>query len=92
MSEKSVLREADEIINGERQQDYGTPLQSFTTIAGLWSPILGVDVTPEQVALCMIGVKIARYNNGGGQRDSLIDIAGYAGCIELMKRERDGLS
>jgi hypothetical protein len=85
----SVLQEADNIINGQRQQDYGSPLQSFTDIAALWSPILGIDVDANQVALCMIGLKIARAKNGGMQRDSLVDIAGYAGCIELMDKERN---
>jgi hypothetical protein len=85
----SILQEADSIINGDRQKEYGSPLQSFTRIAALWSPVLGVEVTAEQVALCMIGVKVSRYMNGQ-QRDSIVDIAGYAGCLELMKKERDG--
>jgi hypothetical protein len=84
----SVLQEADEIITGARQQDYGSPLQSFTRIAAYWSATLGIEVTADQVALCMIGLKAARYQNGQ-QRDSLVDIAGYAGCIDLMKEERD---
>ena len=84
---KSVLQEADEVINGERQQDYGSQLQSFTRIAKLWSAVLGIEVTAEQVALCMAGLKIARAMQGY-HRDSLVDLAGYAGCIELMQRER----
>lgn len=84
---ESILQEADKIIHGQRREDYGGPLESFTRIAALWSPILGVEVSPDQVALCMIGLKIARAMNGM-QRDSLVDIAGYAGCIELMQDER----
>lgn len=87
MSDDSILQEADQLIKGERQNDYGSPLQSFTKIAQLWAPILGINITPDQVALCMIGLKIARAINGM-QRDSLVDIAGYAGCIELMQKER----
>jgi hypothetical protein len=88
MTIESILQEADKIINGQRRVDYGGPLESFTKIAQLWSPVLGVEVTPDQVALCMIGLKIARAMNGM-QRDSLVDIAGYAGCIELMQKERE---
>lgn len=87
----SVLKEAHAIINGERQKDYGSPLTSFTTIAALWSVVLDIEVTAEQVALCMIQLKVARAKNGGMQRDSLVDIAGYAGCIELMEKERNNL-
>lgn len=82
----SILQEADKIINGERQGDYGSPLQSFTTIAKLWGPVLGIEVTPIQVALCMEQLKVARFLNGQ-DRDSAIDGAGYWGCIELMMRE-----
>lgn len=86
---KSVLREADEIINGQRRKDYGGPLESFARIGRLWAPVLGLDeVTPEQVALCMVGLKVARAMQGF-HRDSLVDIAGYAGCIELIQQERD---
>jgi hypothetical protein len=84
---KSMLKEADDIIHGERRNDYGSPLESFTRIAKLWSVVLGVDITPEQVSLCMIQLKVARAMNGM-QRDSLVDIAGYVGCIELIQDER----
>lgn len=82
----SVLNEAESIINGERRDDYGGPLESFTRIAKLWEPILGVEISPYDVALCLVQLKVARAVNGM-QRDSIADIAGYAGCIERMKRE-----
>src|SRR5437879_2041039 len=72
---ESVLEEAQRIIHGQRRQDYGGPLESFDRIGRLWSPILGVDVTAEQVALCMIALKIARAMQGF-HRDSIVDIAG----------------
>ena len=83
-----VLREAASLISGDREQDYGPPAKNFATIAGLWSQILGIEVTPQQVALCMIQLKMARMVNGGGtKRDSLVDIAGYAGLAwELRDR------
>jgi hypothetical protein len=86
-TDKSVLQEAEDIINGDRRQSYGGALESFTRIAKLWEPILGTDVSAEQVALCMIQLKVARYVNGQ-QRDSIVDIAGYAGCLEKITNER----
>lgn len=76
---ESVCQEAHRIINGQRRTDYGGPKESFERIAALWSPVLGVEVKPEQVAICMIQLKVARAVNGW-QRDSLTDICGYAGC------------
>lgn len=84
----SILTEAEALIHGDRRDDYGGPLESFTRVAELWTPILGWDITAEQVALCLIQLKVARYVNGA-QRDSLVDIAGYAGCLELIERERE---
>ncbi len=79
MSE-NVLQEAERIIHGDRRGDYGDVLASFQLIAALWSPVVGAVVTAEQVALCMIQLKVARALNGY-QRDSIVDIAGYAGCL-----------
>ena len=83
-----VLREAASLISGDREQDYGPPDRNFATIAGLWSQILRTEITSQQVALCMIQLKMARMVNGGGtKRDSLVDIAGYAGLAwELRDR------
>lgn len=86
--DESVLVEAERIINGQRRDDYGGALESFTRIADLWSPVLGVPVTAEQVALCMIELKVARYMNGY-HRDSVVDIAGYAGCLQKIHDERE---
>lgn len=77
---ESVLQEAERIINGDRRDDYGDVRDSFDVIAALWTPIIGTKVTAEKVALCMIQLKVARALNGY-QRDSLVDIAGYAGCL-----------
>ena len=87
MSEESILQEADRIINGERRESYGGVLESFDRIARLWEPVLGVEVSAEQVGLCLIQLKVARYLHGQ-QRDSIVDIAGYAGCLEKMAQDR----
>lgn len=86
--EESVLDEAKRLIHGSRQADYGSPRDSFKTIADMWSPILGVDVSAEQVVLCMATLKIARMVTGGGyHRDSVVDLAGYAGVLEMVHHD-----
>ena len=42
------------------EESYGSILDNHTRIARLWSVLLKIEVTPEQVALCMIAVKQAR--------------------------------
>lgn len=77
-----VLVEAEKIIHGQRRDDYGSAEKSFNTIWNFWEPVLKNDTLSgaEKVALCMIGLKIARYMKSR-DRDSVVDIAGYAGCL-----------
>jgi len=76
-----ALREAAKIISGDRDLQYGGPEENFTRIAKIWSVIVGTEITPEDVAMMMVGLKLARYaSKSGFQPDTWIDIAGYAGC------------
>lgn len=84
-NKSSILEEAQSLIYGDRQADYGSVTTNFTNIAKGWSVILGVEVTPEQVGLAMTWVKIARQSNKR-KRDNLVDIAGYVGCIEKIEK------
>jgi hypothetical protein len=74
---KAILQQAIELTHGDRNKNYGTPLVNHQRIAVIWSVILGVEVTPSQVALCMVGVKIARLVETPDHLDSFIDGAAY---------------
>ena len=71
-----ILNTADELIHGDREQHYGTPQENFARIAQGWSVLLEADVTPEQVALCMAWLKMARLVHGPHE-DSYVDAAAY---------------
>lgn len=86
---ESILMEAERIVNGPRQQDYGHPLDDFTKTAAMWSPIFGVAVTAEQVALAMVCVKLSRLLNTPSHHDSQVDIAGYIQTYNMVRTERD---
>ena len=74
-------REAAKIISGDRNKQYGGPEDNFTNIAKVWSVLFKREFTTEDVAMAMVGLKVARYAaNSGFQPDTWIDIAGYAGC------------
>jgi hypothetical protein len=76
-----ALREAAKIISGDRDLQYGGPEENFTRIAKIWSVIVGKEISSEDVAMMMVGLKLARYaSKSGFQPDTWIDIAGYAGC------------
>jgi len=81
---ETICQEADRITHGDRKTDYGHPSVSFAEIAKLWSVYLGVSVTPEQVAMCQVLVKMVRLRHTPGHRDSLVDISGYCNCAGMI--------
>lgn len=84
---ETVLQEAQRLVYGDRNADYGHPLDDFSRTAQIWSAILGSPVTAEQVGLCMIGVKLSRQCNHP-KRDNMTDAAGYAGTVQMVIEER----
>lgn len=76
-----ILADAHKVITGPRQEDYGTPSESFNRIATFWSAYLGITVTPHDVINLMILLKVSRARNGF-HRDSYLDIIGYAALSE----------
>ena len=89
LTRAAVLEKA--CVCGEREEDYGSPEDSFGCIAELWetylraacvSPDAIVTVTAADVAMLMALLKIARVGTScvGGTADSFVDLAGYAAC------------
>jgi hypothetical protein len=85
---ETVLEEAQRLITGDRNASYDHPLDNFQRIADIWSVVLGIKVTPEQVGLCMVGVKLARESYLP-KRDNLVDGAGYFGTVQMVIDERE---
>ena len=94
----SILDSAKAIVTGERERQYGKPEDNFRMIGNLWEIYLkarcldsygGLDILPEDVAMMMSLLKIARIASGNYKADSFIDLAGYAACAgECAKRSR----
>lgn len=80
-----VLEEALALTNGDRADDYGDARESFARIAALWSPVFGVEVTPKQVALCMVLLKVSRACTSD-KRDTWVDMAGYARLGHIVSK------
>ncbi len=80
MNRKEILDKAESIVNGDREDDYGTPEDSFSNIAAYWSIYLEAQLTPVDVAAMMILLKVSRNQTGKSKADNWIDLAGYAAC------------
>ena len=64
-----------------RRRDYGEPADLFDRVAVRWSQVLGTSVTPAQVIVCLVDLKVARLTHDMRHLDSITDVAGYAGCL-----------
>ena len=83
---QTILDEAKAAVYGDRQADYGGVRENFSNIARLWSVIAKTDITPEQVGLMLVALKIARQMFRP-KRDNLVDGAGYFAALEKMEKE-----
>jgi len=85
MSGVAMLKEAAHIV-AERSKSYGSPAQSMELLAKRWSLTIGHNVTPAQVVMCLIDLKLTRLSHDPSHQDSILDIAGYAAVLQEVSR------
>ena len=83
--EKSILSEAEEIVNGSRHSDYGDAKESFSRVATIANVMTGKELSPEDCCAVLMAVKLVR-ESFKHKRDNLVDLCGYA---ELMNRLKE---
>ena len=87
----SVLTEAQGLVHGARNDDYGHPLDEYTRTAGMVNSLLAhklkEPLEPEDLAMMMCCLKMSRQMNRQ-KRDCMVDLAGYAEVIQWMIDER----
>lgn len=87
---KDILDAALRCVNGDRDQQYGSPENSFSLIAKFWMNYLNgsgavtekadLYISSKDVAAMLSLLKIARIAGGKAKDDNWIDLAGYAAC------------
>jgi hypothetical protein len=83
----NVLEEANRLVHGPRQGDYGHPADVYARVGRIWGAILGVpDLPAATVCLLLAGLKLGREAERP-KTDNLVDLAGYAEAVH-MARER----
>ena len=80
-----MLRQAAAVV-ANRRDIYGDPVTSMTAVARRWSITLEHPITPAQVALCLIDLKLTRLAHQPDHLDSMVDIAGYAAVLREVSR------
>lgn len=89
-----LLADAERLVNGDRDNQYGDPISDFRTTAEMWSAYLtrrlGVPVKlePHDVAALMMCLKVSRISWVPEHVDNWADLAGYAACgWDCVERE-----
>jgi len=88
MTRKELLDESIKCVCTDREQQYGSPENNFTTVAILWEIYLqakfdnGGDgaIDSHDVGIMMALLKIARIASGQVKADNYIDACGYLAC------------
>lgn len=80
-----MLREAEKLVTGDRNNSYGPPTQDFKRTAGALTAFGyrgpdGRDLKAHDVALIVATVKMSRLMWTPQKRDSWVDGAGYFAC------------
>jgi hypothetical protein len=89
----SVLREAAELVAGDRNDAYGDAAEDLAATAEIWTVVLrrrgllaaGARLGASEVALCMAGLKLSREAHQT-KRDNCTDGAGYFGLAAEVTR------
>lgn len=76
----SILDAARQAVLTDRAATHGALENSFGQLARVWSERVGVTITPAQVALMLVDLKVTRAWGNPGHQDNWVDIAGYAAC------------
>lgn len=81
----ALLLEALNLVESDRNKDYGSPWDDFQRTARMWNAMWGgkADGTPFMpwdVAVALICVKLSRIQESLDKKDHWADIAGYAAC------------
>jgi hypothetical protein len=71
-------------VVAERSRQYGDASSNMAAIATRWSATLGHEITPAQVVLCLLELKLARLAHDPTHEDSVVDVCGYAALLREL--------
>ena len=80
---EKFLKHVAQVV-AERSAQYGDAADNMAAIAARWSATLGREVTPAQVVLCLLDLKLARLAHDPTHEDSAVDVCGYAALLREL--------
>lgn len=84
----SILIEADNILNGDRNEQYNDPNESFKVYAEILKATFGLELTPVEICKVQMAIKLGRLKYKY-KRDSLVDLCGYSEILNRLESNND---
>ena len=75
---EALVQEAGETVLSGREDTHGHIRDNFQQISEFWSSYLGTQVSPSDVAIMMVMLKISRQSVGSEEWDHYVDMIGYS--------------
>lgn len=88
-TDETIAETALRLVGGDRQEQYGHPIEDFARTAGVINALYGTEFEARDIPTLMIAVKLSRIIQSPEKRDSLVDLVGYALTREMVA-EREG--
>lgn len=89
MRPTEILRIAAGLVNGDRAEQHGDYTLLHERVAKLWSAYLRTEVRAEEVAFCMVLLKVARNETGSSNPDDGVDAAAYAALWAALSEDKN---
>lgn len=86
---ESVVQEAHRLVHGDRGAAYGHPYDDYARTVGTFNALTGHSLSVPDGLFFMMCVKLSRERNVA-KRDNLVDLAGYAECLHMVREREQG--
>lgn len=96
-NKKSILQEADSLVNGDRLEEYGPVYENLTKVGAMAQLMLSENeklqlesaiISPTIITKIMIAMKLSRQSTFQ-KRDNLVDLAGYTELLDTIISEEE---
>ena len=83
--DESILLEADKIVNGDRNDQYGDPNIAFNEYSEILETAFGIKLTGAEICKVQMAIKIGRMKYKY-KRDSIVDLCGYSEILSRLEK------
>ena len=79
MNRLDILKTAMDLTGGERNKDYGGPVENHQHIASVFNAVTGHEITAADAAIFQVCAKLCRMRTSPMKADHYVDGAAYLG-------------